>query len=284
MNELATISRSEQLELAATLGMGGTDGPSGTDRLPELKINYQEENEQGQELPRGQLYVKGTGEDPIFAKTVTFRPLSQLFQWIEYDPEANKVANKTLMIPMLRDEARDMKGTVRCGKPVSKVLNEMSKEDQRKYTNIKCFRQIRGLVSYKGKTADGEEAKIENMPVIIMAKGSGFGTFEDEFLKRIPRRNKMYEFSSKISLSREKGSGGNVWWVMHYEPKLDDALPMTEEIYETCKVMASMVKSENEKVEAAYKKALTDSDATLHAVEAIEGVSTDLEDDLADEE
>ena len=40
----------------------------------------------------------------------------------------------------------------------------------------------------------------------------------------------------------------------------------------------------NEKVEVAYKKALTDSDATLHAVEAIEGVSTDLEDDLADEE
>ena len=130
MNELATISRSEQLELAATLGMGGTDGPSGTDRLPELKINYQEENEQGQELPRGQLYVKGTGEDPIFAKTVTFRPLSQLFQWIEYDPEANKVANKTLMIPMLRDEARDMKGTVRCGKPVSCLLYTSDAADE----------------------------------------------------------------------------------------------------------------------------------------------------------
>lgn len=283
MNEL-TISRSEELELAATLGMGGSNAGTPSDRLPELKINYQEENEQGQELPRGQFFVKGTGEDPIFAKTVTFRPLSQLFQWIQYDPEANKVKNKTLMIPMLRDEARDMKGTVRCGKPVSKVLREMSKADQKKYSDIKCFRQIRGLVSYTGKTPDGETATIENMPVIIMAKGSGFNQFEDEYLKRIPRAKKMHEFSTKMTLTKEKGTGATVWWVMHYDPILDDPQPMTEDVYETLKVFASMVKKENEAVNGAYQQAMTQNDLTDDAVDAIEGVVADLEDDLVDEE
>ena len=282
MNEL-TISRSEELELAATLGMGGSNPSAPSDRLPELKINYQEENEQGQELPRGQFFVKGTGEDPIFAKSVTFRPLSQLFQWIQYDPEANKVKNKTVMVPMLRDEARDQKGTVRCGKPVSKVLREMSPEDQKRYSDIKCFRQIRGLVSYTGKTPDGETGTIENMPCIIMAKGSGFNQFEDEYLKKIPRSNKMYEFSTKMTLTKEK-SGATVWWVMHYDPILDNPQPMDEDVYETLKVFAGMVKKENDAVNTAYNQALVQNDLTENAVDAIEGVVADLEDDLVDEE
>ena len=283
MNELTTISRSEQMELAAAMGMGGSSAPS-DDRLPELKINYQEENEQGQELPRGQFYVKGTGDDPVFAKTVTFRPLSQLFQWIQYDPEENKVKNKTLMVPMLRDEARDMRGSTRCGKPTSNVLREMSKEEQRQYSDIKCFRQIRGLVSYKGKNADGEEVTIENTPCIIMAKGSGFNQFEDEFLKKIPRGRKMYEYETKMTLTREKGTGGNVWWVMHYDPDLVNAHPMTEEIFETVKVMAGIVKSENERVESAYQKALRDRNLDDDAIDAIAGVVEDLDSDLVDDE
>lgn len=283
MNELTTISRSEQMELAAAMGMGGSSAPS-DDRLPELKINYQEENEQGQELPRGQFYVKGTGDDPVFAKTVTFRPLSQLFQWIQYDPEENKVKNKTLMVPMLRDEARDMRGSTRCGKPTSNVLREMSKEEQRQYSDIKCFRQIRGLVSYKGKNADGEEVTIENTPCIIMAKGSGFNQFEDEFLKKIPRGRKMYEYEAKMTLTREKGTGGNIWWVMHYDPDLVNAHPMTEEIFETVKVMAGMVKSENERVESAYQKALRDRNLDDDAIDAIAGVVEDLDSDLVDDE
>ena len=283
MNELTTISRSEQMELAAAMGMGGTSNTA-DDRLPELKINYQEENEQGQELPRGQFYVKGTGDDPVFAKTVTFRPLSQLFQWIQYDAEENKVKNKTLMVPMLRDEARDMRGTTRCGKPVSKVLREMSKEDQRKYSDIKCFRQIRGLVSYKGKNADGETVTIENLPCIIMAKGSGFNQFEDEFLKVIPRGRKMFEYETEVTLTKEKGTGGNIWWVMHFKPDLTTTHPMTEEIFETVKVMAEMVKKDNEKVESAYQRAMSENGLDDDAIDAIAGVVEDLDSDLVDDE
>lgn len=283
MSEVATISKSEQLELAAAMGMGGGSAPSSSDRLPELKINYQEENDQGQELPRGQFYVKGTQDDPVFAKTVNFRPLSQLFQWIQYDAEENKVKNKTLMIPMLRQEARDQNGTIRCGKPPSNVLREMSKEDQKRFSDIKCFRQVRGLVSYEGKNADGEKVKIENLPVIIMLKGSNFNPFEDEVLKKLPRGRNMHEFSVKIGATRTKGSGGNVWWVMNFEPDLKNTLAMDDQVFETVKVMHSMVKRENDSIQASHEKALYNTSASNSAIDALEAVNSDLEDDLEDD-
>ena len=283
MNELTTISKSEQLEIAAAMGMGGGSSSASSDRLPELKINYQEENDQGQTLPRGQFYVRGTEDDPVFAKSVNFRPLSQLFQWIQYDPEENKVKNKTLMIPMLRQEARDMNGTTRCGKPTSNVLREMSKEDQKRYSDIKCFRQVRGLVSYEGKNADGDTVTVENQPVIVMLKGSNFNPFEDEVLKKLPRGRKMHEYTVKVGATKTKGSGGNIWWVMNFEPDLINALPMDEQIFETVKVMHDMVKNENEKIQASHEKALRNSQLSDDAIDALDNVSSDLEDDLADD-
>jgi hypothetical protein len=283
MNEVATISKSEQQELAAAMGMGGGSAPSSSDRLPELKINYQEENDQGQELPRGQFFVKGTEDDPVYAKSVNFRPLSQLFQWIHYDPEENKVKNKTLMIPMLRQEARDQNGTIRCGKPPSNALREMSKEDQKRYSDIKCFRQVRGLVSYEGKNADGEKVTVENLPVIVMLKGSNFNPFEDQFLKKLPRGRKMHEYSVKVGATRTKGSGGNVWWVMNFEPDLVNAMPMDEQVFETVKVMHEMVKRENTNIQASHEKALRNSSLSDDALDALEAVNSDLEDDLADD-
>ena len=93
----------------------------------------------------------------------------------------------------------------------------------------------------------------------------------------------MYEYSTKVTLSKEK-SGATVWWVMHYEPMLDDPQPMDEDVYETLKVFAGMVKKENETVNTAYQQALVQNDLTENAVDAIEGVVADLETDLIDEE
>lgn len=280
MNELTTVSKSEQNELAVAMGMGGNSNTGSGDRLPELKVNYMEENDQGQDLPRGQLYIKGSEDEPVYAKSVTFRPLSQLFQWLHYDAEENKVANKTLMIPMLRQEARDMKGTLRCGKPASKVLREMSKDEQKRYKDIKCFRQVRGIVSYEGKNASGEKVTVENQPVILMLKGSNFNPFEDEFLKKLPRGRSMHEYSITISTTKTRGDAGNVWWVLKYDPDLTTTVEMDDKVFETVKVMHDMVKRENETIQAAYDKALRNDQLSDEAIDAI--INTSLDDDLVD--
>lgn len=280
MNELTTVSKSEQNELAAAMGMGGTTNASSGDRLAELKINYMEENDQGQDLPRGQFYIKGSEDEPVYAKSVNFRPLSQLFQWLHYDAEENKLVNKTLMIPMLFQESRDMKGTVRCGKPASKVLKEMTKEEQNRYKDIKCFRQVRGLVSYEGKNASGDKVTIENQPVILMLKGSNFNPFEDEFLKKLPRGRQMHEYNVKIGTTKTRGDAGNVWWVMKYEADLTNTLGMDDKVFETVKVMHDMVKRENDTIQAAHDKALRNDQLSDDAIDAI--INTNLDDDLVD--
>jgi hypothetical protein len=159
----------------------------------------------------------------------------------------------------------------------------MSKEDQKRYSDIKCFRQVRGLVSYEGKNADGDTVTVENQPVIVMLKGSNFNPFEDEFLKKLPRGRKMHEYTVKVGATKTKGSGGNIWWVMKFDPDLVNALPMDEQIFETVKVMHDMVKNENEKIQASHEKALRNSQLSDDAIDALDNISSDLEDDLADE-
>jgi hypothetical protein len=192
-------------------------------------------------------------DEPVYAENVRIRALSQLFQWIHYDPEESKVVNKTLLIPNFRCEARDMKGDIRCGKPTSKILREMPKEEQKKYTDIKCFRQLRVLVSYTGKDADGNEVTVENEPAIMLLKGSNFNPFEDEFIKTIPRGANFYDYWCDVSA--EELQNGSV-----------------------------MIERENDMVEKAYQKSMREGQLDEDAIEAVtDVVGDDLSADLQDD-
>jgi hypothetical protein len=70
---------------------------------------------------------------------------------------------------------------------------------------------------------------------------------------------------------------------MNFDPDLVNALPMDEQIFETVKVMHDMVKNENEKIQASHEKALRNSQLSDDAIDALDNISSDLEDDLADE-
>ena len=200
-----------------------------------------------------------------------------------YDPEENKVVNKTLLIPNFRCEALDMKGGTRCGKPTSKVLKEMPKEEQKKYTNIKCFRQLRVLVSYKGADADGNEVTIENQPAIMLLKGSNFNPFEDEFIKSIPRGKNFYDYWADVS-AEELQNGSVIYYVMHFKPDLKKELSLDQPTYDSMKVMADLIERENNVVEKAYQKSLRDGQSYSDAIDAVsEVVGDDLSADLQDD-
>jgi len=275
---VAVIDKAEELKLAALLGTNDKPQSSG-DRLPMLKVNTMRKDAQGRKIEQGLFFLSGTDE-AVYAEKVRIRVLSQLFQWIQYDPEENKVANKTLLIPNFRHEARDMRGSIRCGKPPSKELREMSKADQKKYEDIKCFRQLRVLVSYEGKDADGNEVTIENQPAIMLLKGSNFSPFEDEFVKTLPRGANFYDYWCEVS-AEELQNGSVVYYVMHFSPDLSEALPLDQPTYETMVHMAEMIKRENEMVDAAHQKALREGQADDDAIDAIDA-DADLEADLAD--
>ena len=280
MGNIAVIEKSEEKKLAALLG--ANDKPQSVDRLPQLKVNTMRKDAQGRKIEQGLFYLNGMDEH-IYAETVRIRPLSQLFQWINYDPEENKVVNKTLLIPNFRCEARDMKGGERCGKPTSKVLKEMPKEEQKKYTNIKCFRQLRVLVSYKGADADGNEVTIENQPAIMLLKGSNFNPFEDEFIKSIPRGKNFYDYWADVS-AEELQNGSVIYYVMHFKPDLKKELSLDQPTFDSMKFMADLIERENNVVEKAYQKSLRDGQSYSEAIDAVsEVVGDDLSADLKDD-
>lgn len=277
---VAVIDKAEELKLAALLGTNDKPQASGSsDRLPELKVNSMRKDAQGRRIEEGMFYLKGMDE-PVYAENVRIRVLSQLFQWIHYDPEENKVANKTLLIPNFRCEARDMKGGTRCGKPASKVLRELPKEEQKKYSDIKCFRQLRVLVSYTGKDADGTEVTIENQPAIILLKGANFSPFEDEFVKAIPKGANFYDYWVDVS-AEELQNGSVIYYVMHFAADMSKKVGLDQDTYDSMLHMAGMIERENQLVENAYQKALRDDQETDDIIEALESVD-DLEADLVD--
>jgi len=100
MGDLAVSNAAEMAKLNAILGLndapigGGDRAPS--NRLPELKINYQRKDKEGRSIKDkiGMFYVKGL-EKEVYAEEVKIRVLSQVFQWIDFDEEEMRPRNRT---------------------------------------------------------------------------------------------------------------------------------------------------------------------------------------------
>lgn len=141
-----TIDAQELAVLAQEMGaaVANNSGGNNASRLPELKINSQVDDDKGNQLPRGHFFIKGL-EQTAYASDVIFRPLSHSFQYLHYDPEAKKLASKSLIIAHFGEEPRDTKGTLRCGKPISSVLRDMPLNSVRNLPTSPVFARFVGL-------------------------------------------------------------------------------------------------------------------------------------------
>lgn len=274
---LATISASDERALAAMLGMATEEKAF----MPQLKINLDDEDAEGNPLKKGKFFVTGQ-EIPVYADKVRIRPLSQMFQWVEYDPDQNKSVNRTLIIPNFRAEPRDEKGGVRCGKPASKVLKD-NPELAKKFKNITCFRLVHCLVSYEGESSTGDKIKVENQPALLRLKGANFSPFEDEVVKALPKGTKLYDFWIEVSATKKK-NGSVTYFVLGFNPELGKPVPLDQMTYDTMLHIVGTIKEENDRIEAKYRAAVggrTADDAALNAIEVLD--SDSLDDDLVDE-
>jgi hypothetical protein len=280
MGDLAVSNAAEMAKLNAILGLndapigGGDRAPS--NRLPELKINYQRKDKEGRSIKDkiGMFYVKGL-EKEVYAEEVKIRVLSQVFQWIDFDEEEMKPRNRTIMIPRFSMEPIDELGTIRCGKPTSKQMADWGKEEKAKFSTINLFRQLRGLVSYKGVTAEGEEVVIENQPMILMNKRGNYMTFEDQVIKKISGRDFKDFWVTVKSIEQEMGSV--VYYTFDYEPDLLNPVPLDDDTYQTMLRFAEMISSDNDRIKQKYNASLGGIDSI--DMEAMNALDADLEDD-----
>jgi hypothetical protein len=276
MNELVTMDAARQRELNAILGASSDEGPT---RLSILKVNSKRKDADGKKIPEGHFVLTGM-DDPVYAEKVKIRPLSHTFQWMHFDSEAKKLVNKTLIVPNFRVEPIDMKGTLRCGKPASKVFRELSKDDQKKYEDIKCYRQVRCLVTYTGKTADGVEVTVENHPAVLMLKGSNFSPFEDEVIKRLPQGRNLYDYWVDLSTT-EHENGSVTYFVIKFEPDLGNPVPLDKPTMDSMYVIADMISEENAGVKRKHQESMYNRNRDDDALDALDGILDDFEEDAA---
>jgi len=266
--------------LAASLGAGPNKSTSTLARFPVLSIMSNEDDMQGNAIkpdPRGKFYLKGS-EKLAFAVKATFRPLSHHYQFIHFDDSG--LVNKSRAVIELKEEARDMLGTIKCGRPAWTAILEMDREEKKRWRDMQ-FRQVRGLVTMSGKTADGEEVVYQNTPCMLQLRNSNYGGFKNSVQDRVPVGRNLFDFN--VELSSERNVNGSVkWYTFNYKPDFANPIPPTMELFETLQMIKDMIDKENEYVDEAYYKAISAGSIDAQAIAAIAQVEDSLDDDLTD--
>lgn len=285
MNALTTVSAADLAKLAEELGAARVE-QRGV-RIPVLRINRVVEDNDGNLLPRGEIYLDN--EIPVYAKSVTFRPLSHHFQYSKFDSASRKYTCWSRQISDWGDEPRDTNGTLRCGKPDSKAMRQMDREERGKYKDVKLTRLVRGIVSYTGTTQSGEEVTVENQPCLLKLTGQNnfqsgadkpYAPFEEQFKKRIPAGYDMWNFDLTLTSKRHRNDAGDiVWYTFEYAFDPTSPQPMTDDIYQSVIHIAKLVREENQKVDEAYMKAIK---GDFEYADVYEQLGDDLDDDLED--
>jgi hypothetical protein len=251
--EVATMDSAELKRMQEMMGVTASEGGGGT---PLLKINSLDEDDNGKELPKGTFFLN---KSPIaYAKEVTIRVLGVHYQYLEYDPEAGKLVNRTIIVPNMQHEMLDEKGTTRCGMPMGK--SKMDPEMKERFKNVTAFRQLRGIVSYTGKDVDGNEVTHENEPFMMSLKGSNFMPFD-----------------INVNLERHK-NGSVVYYVARFSPDFSTPLPLCEKVSESVNEIATQIRSQNQKIRDKHEEAIRQRQSDAGVLDAL---GDDLEQDVA---
>jgi hypothetical protein len=286
MTDLIVADGFDLAELAAELG-ASSEGNSGA-RLPRLTTNRRIKDDDGNRLELGQFYL--TGQDKTaYATSVKFRPLSHHFQYVLYNAEEKKMENWTIQAANFQEEFRDVKGTIRCGRPDGKVMNKMTAEERKKFKDVKNVRLIRGLVSFVGTTPDGEEITYDNQPCLVKLSGQNnfqvtdkgvYSRFDKQVRDRIPRGYEMWNFELDVTSEEHFSDDGSVFWHT-FEWAIDpkNPLPLDQKTYDSIVYIAEMVRDENKEVDARYFNAIKESADIQGAMDAL---GDDLEADFED--
>lgn len=276
--DVAVLNEAELAELAILAG-ADPEADGGGPRTPVLKVNPDDEDADGNEIPRGQLFITEQDE-PVYAKTVRIRPLTQHYQYMDFDGDAKKLRSKTVLNTSFKQEFIDSAGTIRCGRPGGVEWKEMSEERKKQFKDVSCTRLLGVLVSYEGKTKDGTKVTVENQPALFKLRGTNFMGFDDEVIKQIPKGRKMWDFWADITLTRQK-NGATTYWTFNYKVDTSAPAPLDGQTVETIKHFASMVESENRQVRKDYEAAVRKRSGDAEAIDAL---GEDLDDDLNDDE
>jgi hypothetical protein len=235
--------------------IGQDDGSSNGINIPRLSINRSPEDDDGNQLPVGYLftYDSSIGQN-VFGKPVTFRPFLSSMQYMHYDPEKSEYVNRSIIFKNWKEEAIDILGGIKCGKIPFKERQSLTPEQLAEQRTIRCYRLLYGLLSFKGKKANGEDHTLANFPVLWRVTGTAFSPVGSALDQVNKRKKLMFTTTFSIDSKRQK-KGGNVYYTPEISVNADANLQMSKEDMETLSVFQDIINTENSEVVELYKAA-----------------------------
>ena len=236
--------------------IGQDDGSTLGNNIPRLAINRTPEDDDGNQLPVGHFYTydSSIGQN-VFGKPVTLRPFISAMQYMHYDADKGEYVNRSIIFKSWKEEAIDVLGGTKCGKIAFKDRSSLTPEQLEKQRTIRCYKLVYGLLSFdKGKTANGADHKVENLPVLYRVTGTAFSPVSAALDQLKKRKKLMFNCSFSLDTKRQK-KGGNVFYVPEIGVNADANLQLSADDMDTLKVFQESIDTENAEVIDAYKKA-----------------------------
>ena len=256
--------------------IGQDDGSTLGNNIPRLAINRTPEDDDGNQLPVGHFYTydSSIGQN-VFGKPVTLRPFISAMQYMHYDADKGEYVNRSIIFKSWKEEAIDVLGGTKCGKIAFKDRSSLTPEQLEKQRTIRCYKLVYGLLSFdKGKTANGADHKVENLPVLYRVTGTAFSPVSSALDQLKKRKKLMFNCSFSLDTKRQK-KGGNVFYVPEIGVNADANLQLSADDMDTLKVFQESIDTENAEVIDAYKKARSKKGNGSDAIDAkiVEDVS-----------
>ncbi len=174
---------------------------------------------------------------------------------MHYDADKGEYVNRSIIFKSWREEAIDILGGTKCGKIPFKERSSLTPEQLEQQRTIRCYKLVYGLLSFnKGKTSQGHDHNIENIPVLYRVTGTAFSpvTAALDLLKK--RKKLMFNCTFSLDTKRQK-KGGNVFYVPEISVNADSNLQLSDTDMETLKVFQESIDVENKEVIDLYNTA-----------------------------
>jgi hypothetical protein len=253
-NNLTNIKQMSDEQIMQAIGQD--DGSSTGTNIPRLAINRSPEDDDGNQLPVGHFYTydSNVGQN-VFGKPVTLRPFISAMQYMHYDADKGEYVNRSIIFKSWKEEAIDILGGTKCGKIPFKERSNLTPEQLEQQRTIRCYKLVYGLLSFnKGKTSQGHDHNIENIPVLYRVTGTAFSpvTAALDLLKK--RKKLMFNCTFSLDTKRQK-KGGNVFYVPEIFVNADANLQLSDTDMETLKVFQESIDVENKEIIDLYNAA-----------------------------
>lgn len=226
--------------------------------LPKLGINKDFETDDGKHKLNPGDYKIMSGDQTLYGPVKSFRIFVSAYQYLHWDTEAKKFKNKSIIFKdwNVGKEAIDELGGIKCGKLNRKQLAQLTPGELAKQKEIKCVRQIYGVVTLdKAAQADGTPATVENMPVLYSAGGVHYNPF-GEAIEAIEKLRKLYPSFNLGLKSKKEKTGSNNYYSPVVTVDWENEVTLQQVDIDTLRVFNKIIDDDNKVVTAKWQEVI----------------------------